>query len=74
LVVKNIQQNLCSKCFKCYNLCPMDVFVIEDNNVKIKYKEDCQSCYLCVYECPSHAVKVEPDRAKEIFDIYDKKI
>lgn len=71
MVVRNINQGKCLKCLKCYNLCPMDVFVVEDNNVNIKYREDCQSCYLCVYECPSHAIKVDPERSVEIFDVYE---
>lgn len=74
MVVQNINHSKCVKCFKCYKLCPMDVFVLEEDTVNIKYREDCQSCYLCVYECPSHAIKVSPERSGKIFDVYDQNI
>lgn len=74
MTVLNVNQDKCIKCFKCYNLCPMDVFQIEDNNVTIKYQEDCQSCYLCVYECSRNAIKIDPRRPREIFDVYDQNI
>lgn len=72
MVVKKIDYDKCIKCLKCYNLCPMDVFSVEDKQVIIKYADDCQSCYLCVYECKPNALKVEPDRPIEIFDVYNK--
>lgn len=74
MVVRRINQGKCIKCFKCYDLCPMDVFAIEENYVKIKYQDDCQSCFLCVFECPSHAIYIDPERAVEIFDVYNQEI
>lgn len=74
LVVKKINQEICLKCLKCYNFCPMDVFGVDDNMVFIKYKDDCQSCYLCVIECPSNAILVDPERPVDIFDVYKEDI
>ncbi|HHY58995.1 MAG TPA: 4Fe-4S binding protein [Clostridia bacterium] len=50
----------------------MDVFSIEEGYIMIKYQEDCQSCYLCVYECPSGAIRVDPQRPVDVFDVYDR--
>ncbi|HHX50806.1 MAG TPA: ferredoxin family protein [Clostridia bacterium] len=73
MVVRNIDERACKKCLRCYQLCPMDVFYLEeDKNIIIQYREDCQSCYLCVHECPTGAIKVDPDRPLEIDDVFQK--
>ena len=74
MVIKGIDYKKCTACLKCYKLCPMDVFSYEEKTVKIKYAEDCQSCYLCVYECQSDALKVEPNRPIDIYDVYNRKL
>lgn len=63
MAIKGINQSLCINCKRCYDICPDDVFAInEDGKVFVKYPEDCQSCALCAMVCPKDACQVNNTR------------
>ncbi len=51
----------CTKCKRCYELCPLDVIAWceEENRPYVKYPDECQLCFICQIECPVKAVKVK---------------
>ena len=48
----------CTKCFFCVNICPKDVFEIENDEVQVANPAQCNGCEACVAECPDDAIVV----------------
>lgn len=57
-----IRYNLesCIGCKKCYDICPMDVFRMNEETKKsvIVYPENCISCGQCFLCCPGHSLAI----------------
>ena len=50
----------CTKCRKCYDLCPLDIISLdEEGKPYVKYPDECQLCFICQVECPEHAIHVK---------------
>jgi len=51
----------CRGCTLCVDVCPVDVFTMDDNeeNAKVGCQDDCIGCYSCVYVCPSGCIDVD---------------
>jgi NAD-dependent dihydropyrimidine dehydrogenase PreA subunit len=60
-MISNIDQEKCTGCGICVELCIMDVIRLgkQNNKAYIAYPEDCQLCYQCELECPQKAVYVD---------------
>lgn len=54
----NIDRSKCTKCFFCVNICPKDVFEIENDEVQVANPAQCNGCEACVAECPDDAIVV----------------
>ncbi len=54
-----IDYGKCTGCKRCYDLCPMDVFVwdTEINMPRAEYTEVCWHCGICYMECPKRAME-----------------
>ena len=50
----------CNGCRKCYELCPMDIFVLdkEMDMPRVAYEEECGFCGICWMECPKRAIDI----------------
>lgn len=50
----------CIGCKKCYDLCPLDVFTIDEttNMPVATYNEECWHCGICWMECPKRAIDI----------------
>lgn len=66
--VLRIDERACTGCGICVQVCPMDVFRLDDRDSKafIKYFRDCQSCFLCEVECGEDAIYVSPYRERRL--------
>lgn len=66
--VIKIDEKLCNGCRLCFDICPMDVFRMDEERGKafIKYLRECQSCFLCEAECPEGAIYVTPYRERRL--------
>lgn len=64
MTVKWTDHQLCTGCGICVQICPLDVFRMDNDNEKavIKYPEDCQLCELCMLDCPTKALTVTPEK------------
>jgi adenylylsulfate reductase subunit B len=56
-----IDNKKCIGCQACYDLCPMDVFTIdEDTQMPVaSYNEECWHCGICWMECPKRAIIIK---------------
>ncbi len=57
-----IDYKKCIGCRKCYDLCPQDVFVIDEKTglpmVKPEREGECWFCGICWMECPKRAIDI----------------
>ncbi|MEA2109367.1 MAG: ferredoxin family protein [Pseudomonadota bacterium] len=51
-----IDREKCSSCGTCVDVCPSDVFVLEDEVPQVVAPEECIECSACVDNCPVDAV------------------
>lgn len=52
--------NKCTRCRKCYDLCPLDIISLdEEGKPYTKYPDECQLCFICQVECPEKAIQVK---------------
>ncbi|MBM4241511.1 MAG: 4Fe-4S dicluster domain-containing protein [Euryarchaeota archaeon] len=47
-----------SECAYCVFTCPMEIFMVENDQIFIKNTEKCNSCEMCIYICPNDAIMV----------------
>ncbi|MFH1775321.1 MAG: ferredoxin family protein [Chloroflexota bacterium] len=54
----------CNGCGVCSDICPMDVFIMDEATQKavIRYPEECMTCFECERECDTGAIEVSPFR------------
>ena len=50
-----VDQELCTGCGVCIDVCPTEAIVMEDDKARI-IPDECTSCQACVSECPVDAI------------------
>jgi NAD-dependent dihydropyrimidine dehydrogenase PreA subunit len=48
-------------CAECVDVCPIEVLIIDGENIVIRDVDECILCEVCMGVCPNGAVKVEED-------------
>jgi len=50
----------CNGCKNCYNICPTDVFIWNEDikMPEVAYEEECWHCGICWMECPKRAIDI----------------
>jgi NAD-dependent dihydropyrimidine dehydrogenase PreA subunit len=48
----------CSRCYACVNICPKDVFEINEDEVEVSNPSQCNGCEACVADCPEGAIAI----------------
>lgn len=54
-----IDKKKCTKCGTCIDVCPVNVFEKEGDEIVVKRPEDCIGCRACEVQCPEDAIKVK---------------
>jgi NAD-dependent dihydropyrimidine dehydrogenase PreA subunit len=56
----SIKSDKCTGCGKCLEVCPHNVFTMENGKSHIVKKDSCIECGACVKNCPFDALEVKP--------------
>ena len=64
MAIESINTDLCNGCGICVDICPGDVFRMDEetNKAVIKYPRDCVFCRFCETDCPQDAIYVSDTR------------
>ncbi|MGD0056253.1 MAG: 4Fe-4S binding protein [Methanomassiliicoccales archaeon] len=54
-----VDENRCTGCGKCEEVCPARVYRIIDRLSKVEGAEECTECGACMDECPSKAIELK---------------
>jgi sugar/nucleoside kinase (ribokinase family) len=55
-----IDQERCTLCGECVEVCPEGIFVMQDKKIKVTGEERCTRCGKCLSRCPTRAIVTEP--------------
>jgi len=59
VVTLQLDQQKCSGCKMCINVCPHEVFGFKDKKAFIAIKDHCMECGACKINCPEGAINVK---------------
>lgn len=55
----NLQQDRCTGCGRCLEVCPRGVFVMEERKARIVERDNCIECGACAKNCEFDAIGVQ---------------
>jgi NAD-dependent dihydropyrimidine dehydrogenase PreA subunit len=58
VVTLQLDSEKCIGCGRCKEVCPHDVFIINDRKARIKDRDACMECGGCAKNCPADAIFV----------------
>lgn len=53
-----VDKSKCTGCGTCVEVCPMNVFKLENKKSKVVKPKECIGCRACEAQCPQEAIKV----------------
>jgi NAD-dependent dihydropyrimidine dehydrogenase PreA subunit len=59
VVSLELDRQKCNACRMCMNVCPHEVFAIQDKKAVILHKDYCMECGACAKNCPEGAISVK---------------
>jgi NAD-dependent dihydropyrimidine dehydrogenase PreA subunit len=59
VVTLQLDENKCSGCGMCLDVCPHEVFKMNSKHVIIKNRDACMECGACSLNCPTGAIAVQ---------------
>ena len=54
-----VDKEKCTGCGTCRDVCPVDVFEIENGKSIVKNPDECIQCQACVASCPEKAITLK---------------
>ncbi|HUT71160.1 MAG TPA: ferredoxin family protein [Desulfatiglandales bacterium] len=66
-MLEHLDENRCTGCKICVDVCPEDVLRFDEDRKKpfVAYPEDCLGCGACAWFCPRNCIEVSIDRARQ---------
>lgn len=61
----NLEEEKCTKCGTCAEICPVDSIVLDPFP---KWTKDCDRCYICELTCPTQAIWCEWTKQRQYLD------
>jgi NAD-dependent dihydropyrimidine dehydrogenase PreA subunit len=59
VVTLKLDRDACTGCGVCLEVCPHDVFVLEEGKSRIAHRDACMECGACARNCPADALQVK---------------
>ena len=56
-----INPETCNGCRNCVDICPSEVYQMEEDRPNPVHPEDCIECGACVIQCPTESIELEED-------------
>ncbi len=56
-----IQIDLCDQCGICVEICPSEVYQMDEETVGIAFPEECIECGSCIQQCPAECLSLVDD-------------
>jgi len=65
-MLKELDEDRCTGCKICVDICPEDVLRFDEDRKKayVAYPKDCLGCGVCAWFCPLKCIEVTIDRAR----------
>ena len=60
-----INEEFCTGCELCFQVCPRGVFIIENNKAKVLDTKKCINCSACYKQCPTEAILHSSDKREK---------
>lgn len=54
-----VDEDKCTGCKECVDVCPVNVYILNDNKAKPRNMEECTKCCSCVEVCPESCIDHE---------------
>jgi NAD-dependent dihydropyrimidine dehydrogenase PreA subunit len=59
VVTLHLDENKCTGCGMCLDVCPHEVFKMNEKHVVIQNRDACMECGACSLNCPVNAISVQ---------------
>jgi NAD-dependent dihydropyrimidine dehydrogenase PreA subunit len=56
-----VDSEKCNGCGNCIEICPNEVYEIEEDGSNPTRPEDCIECWACVNQCPTESIQLYED-------------
>jgi len=56
-----VDQEKCSGCGNCVEICPSEVYQMEEGKSNPVHPEECIECWACVTQCPAESIQLTDD-------------
>jgi len=56
-----VETEKCNGCGNCVEICPSEVYQVEEDKSEAIRPEDCIECWACVTQCPTESIQLLED-------------
>jgi NAD-dependent dihydropyrimidine dehydrogenase PreA subunit len=56
-----VDSEKCNGCGNCADICPSEVYEMQEDKSTPIHPEDCIECWACVNQCPTESIRLDED-------------